>query len=129
MPTVKGPLHSDTAIGSIGKQIAFQRTRRGYRACKHCEPGSVTKTEPSENQLAHRVQFAALATLWNGASTEDRASWDALATPALTSRYAEFTRCNWQRIKDGLPPTTAYTTTPPPPPPPPPEREPPPPPL
>lgn len=119
MPTVKGPLHSDTAIGSIGKQIAFQRTPRGYRATKYSKPGSVRKTEPTANQLAHRAQFAALVALWKTATSEDLKSWDTLAIPALTSRYAEFTRCNWQRIKDGLPPTTAYTTTPPPPPPPP----------
>jgi hypothetical protein len=79
MATVSGPLHSDSASGSVFKQLTFQKSRRGHIVRGYNMPGSLQPFAPSASQLALRAQTKAIMQEWAVLTTEQKSTWNALA--------------------------------------------------
>jgi hypothetical protein len=113
MARTRGSLMSLEAHGTIADALTFRRGRRGQVATAKPK----TPATWSAAQIAHRETVATLAALYIAASEPDKQSWDLLALPRTTTRWAEFSRENLARIAQGLDPTTVWppATEPPPP--------------
>lgn len=111
MARTNGPLLSLSARGTIADAITYRRHPHATVTTRK----PATPASWSAAQTDHRATVAALALAWRSASTEDHASWDALAIPRRTTRWAEYSRENLARLRNGLEPTTAWppSTTPP----------------
>jgi len=64
MVRVVGPLMSQSASGTVGKDIEFRSTKHGPVITRQHRPGSINTSEPSPAQLEQRAKFSAAASQW-----------------------------------------------------------------
>lgn len=111
MARVTGPLHSNTASGQLAKTLIFQTYRGRSYAKKYAVPGNTPgfdKPNQSPAQLAVQALTKSLMQHWPEISTEDQATWDALAIPQRIERVNAYLKYNYARNAVGLDPTDVY---------------------
>jgi hypothetical protein len=110
MALARGPLFSLSARGTVANAATYRRGRNSAVVTR--KPS--TPAAWSAAQTSHRDTIATLASLWRAASAADHATWDALALPRRTTRWAEYSRENLARLRQGLDPTTVWPPSQPP---------------
>lgn len=106
MAIVKGPLHSESAQGQIGKTLIYQESMGRSIVKSYAVPGNTPgydKMNQTAGQLAVQAQTKALMQHWLEISPTDQATWDALAVPARISRINAYLKENYRRIRGGEP--------------------------
>jgi hypothetical protein len=86
MAKIIGPLHSQTAAGSIGNLLTFQ-SHHGAQIAKAWRAPIYTPT-PSQRQ--RREKWHQGANAWHANSTAERAAWDAIGEKTGLSAWAAF---------------------------------------
>lgn len=117
MATVRGPLHSTGATGSIGKQLTFQRHRNGHIVRAYNAPGSVSPKSPTAAQLAVRITTKVLMQQWPNLTPQQKATWQTPAAQANISEVNAFLRYNVARLRQGKTATPTWPAIDAPPPP------------
>lgn len=92
MATVSGPLHSDSASGSVIKQLTFQKSRRGHIVRGYNKPGSLQPFAPSAAQLALRAQTKAIMQEWAVLTTEQQSTSSAWPRAGASFNAMSFCR-------------------------------------
>jgi len=106
MAIVKGPLHSESAQGQIGKTLIYQESMGRSIVKSYAVPGNTPgfdKMNQTAGQLAVQAQTKALMQHWLDISPTDQATWDALAVPARISRINAYLKENYRRLRGGEP--------------------------
>jgi hypothetical protein len=103
MARVTGPLHSDTASGSIKGGLTFGAWKgRAYVR------QTVTPANPkSAKQLGVRGMMRFLARAWAALSAPAKASWDTVAASKMISAYNAYLGENLMRWQEAKGPTQA----------------------
>jgi hypothetical protein len=104
MARVTGPLHSDSASGSIkgGLTYGSWKGRNYVRA-------TVTPSNPrTAAQTGHRTLFAFIASLWGNLTAQNQATWADLASTFSITAFNAYMKENLNRWKEFLAPTQAY---------------------
>lgn len=73
MAKVNGPLHSQSASGSIGQAVTFRKSPHGTVALKHSFPGSRESFTPSGAQLLQRLFYGQMVEAWHNLTPEAKA--------------------------------------------------------
>jgi len=104
MVKLTGPSLAQTAAGTLGDQLTFQKLGRRSYARKKPQPKN-PKTAP---QISMRTIMQFLATQWSKISTNDRYSWHDLATQSNIPDYNAYLAHNLERWRNHKPPSQAY---------------------
>lgn len=102
MAITRGPLHSDSARGSIGKQLTFRRHPRGTVVTKYSFPGSVNSFTPSAEQELVRTRTKEIMQAWPLLSPEEQASWIPPSMIEGVQPINSFFALNFERLSAGL---------------------------
>ena len=78
MAKVKGPLHSDSASGAVGKNITFRHSKNGSVVTGFYFPGSFKKVSASSAQILQRTKYRLGLDLWNSLPQEEKEYWNLL---------------------------------------------------
>ena len=113
MARVHGPLHSDTAQGSIGRQLTYRRGRHATTVVRYSFPGQRTQTTPTAAQLAVRARTKEIMAAWKSAGAVNRATWAEPAQGANIPPGAFFQRFNFKRMSEGHSLSLIYPPPPP----------------
>ncbi|HUW85011.1 MAG TPA: hypothetical protein VMZ31_19695 [Phycisphaerae bacterium] len=106
MAIVKGPLHSESAQGQIGKTLIYQESMGRSIVKSYAVPGNTPgfdKMNQTAGQLAVQAQTKALMQHWLSISPTDQATWDALADPERITRINAYLKENYRRLRGGEP--------------------------
>jgi len=104
MATIRSPLLSLEAHGTIGDALTFSKHGRSHVARRKPIPGNTpgsSKMNQSPAQLAVQAQTKSLMQHWPEIAAEDQATWDALAIPAAVSRINAYLKENYRRLRSG----------------------------
>lgn len=99
-----GPYGCEGAKGSIG----------GLTLTQHRKAGTVLKRKPqptnpqSVSQMGNRHMFGFIGAQWSNLSTDEKASYEAIAAANLISEFAAFTKKNSERWQMGSTPTKEW---------------------
>jgi len=96
---VTGPLMSQFAAGTIGKQLIFRSTPRGTVAYPHFRP----KQPGSIGQVNHQSLFGLLADRWNYLTQEQRDYFLPTASHLHISSYNAYLAMNLARLNPAQP--------------------------
>lgn len=119
MATVKGPLHSEEAHGTVGKQLTYRKTKRGHTVTAHNYPGSRNTSTPSTAQTTVRAATRLIMKTWPTLTPTEKATWTAAAIAAPRQPINFFQQINFARLAAGKllsrsypppPPAAAYRT-------------------
>jgi hypothetical protein len=107
MATVRGPLFSIGATGSIANGLTFQGNTRGTIAKRYARP----RNPNTQAQRSIRVAVAWLAYHWRNMSPTDKQPWLELGEIDNVGGFAAFTRYNMDRWKTARVPSLVYPAT------------------
>lgn len=86
MATLKGPLHSLTASGSLGQSLTFLQSKGRAIGKKKSKPGG----QASPAQLARRALYKQCTNAWNALDSGAKATWNAAGQAAQISGFNAF---------------------------------------
>ena len=104
MATVKGPLFSLDASGSIGGSVVFAKWKGRNYVRRHAVPANPN----SALQVGTRAMLRFLSQEWSGLGAVPKATWDTPAEPDNISPFNAFIRYNMSRWALFHYPTQAY---------------------
>jgi len=96
MVNLKGPLHSQSASGKLGKSLQFASGRGGPFAGKRRKP----KQPRTTAQRATRIWMTWLTSQWKQLSDEQQSSWRSAPLTKDLSPYHSYVRFNTNRFKN-----------------------------
>lgn len=106
MPRINGPLHSDSATGSVANAYTFRKSRRGNICVKKSKPSGF----PTALQTAVRTFTGRLMHDWKALDDSAKASWHDRADVLAISPINAYLQENYSRRHRGLS-TIAYCPT------------------
>jgi len=107
MATVKGPLFSLDASGSIGGSVVFSKWKGRNYVRRHAVPANPN----SALQVGTRAMLRFLSQEWDGLSDAAKLTWATPAEPDNISAFNAFIRYNMSRWALFKPPTIEYPAT------------------
>ena len=98
MATVKAPLMSLDASGTIGESIVFSKWKGRNYVRRHAIPYN----PKAATQVAVRAMFKALTQAWAAISGANQATWSDLTSGVAKSNFNAFVGYNQDRFRSGL---------------------------
>jgi hypothetical protein len=100
MAKVSGPLHSDSASGSIGQGITFRTLGSGGT---HARPRKASINRITQGMSLMNISADIASRAWGGLTDAQRSDWEYRARAIDQSGYQYFMQVNIPRIHAGLP--------------------------
>lgn len=104
MATVKGPLFSLDASGSIGGSVVFAK----WKGRNYCRRHAVPANPKSVLQVGTRAMLRFLSQQWDGLTDGEKATWDVPAAPNNISPFNAYIGYNMSRWALFQYPTQSY---------------------
>lgn len=101
MATVKGPLFSIDASGTVGGAVVFSKWKGRNYVRRHAVPAN----PKSGGQLSVRAMMKFLSQYWSSLSTSDKADWEPRASVTSISPFNAHVAYNMSRWGVNSPPT------------------------